>query len=243
MQRLNKTAEQTAKILKAFAKENKEWGISELAKHLGYAKSSIHGIVQALVHENILEKNKINNKYKCGFLLMQLGLQALTELELIKLGREALYSLNEITGETVFLTMCMEGKIRVIGVRESVKPLRLSISIGSEMPLDRGACGKIWYAYLSDDEKDRIKKDGKIDTSIVEKSVGFVLKNGYAVSIEEVFDDITAIAAPIVNRENKLEGIIVVGGLSAHFTEEKIKEYGKIIKSECKNISMQLSHA
>ncbi len=127
-------------------------------------------------------------------------------------------------------------------VRESVKPLRLSISVGSEMAIDRGACGKIWYSYLSDDEKDRIKKDGRIDISIVERSVGFVLKNGYAISIEEVFDDITAIAAPIVNRENKLEGIIVIGGLSAHFTEEKLEEYGEILKSECKNISMQLDN-
>ena len=241
MQRVNKTAVQCAKILEAFTLDKEEWGITELAAYLGLAKSTVHGIVQSFVQENVLKKTNTNSRYKCGSLLTRLGLLALTELEVKKISREAMFSLNEITGETVFLTMYMEGRIRVISTRESDKPLRLSISVGSEMPVDRGACGKIWFANLSDAEKDEFRGDRKIDTSIVEKSLAFVSKNGYATSVNEVYDDITAVAAPIINRRNKLEGIIVIGGLSLHFTEEKMHEYGRILKSRCDNLSMQLS--
>jgi len=240
LQRLNKTAIQCAKILGAFTLDKEEWGITELATYLDLAKSTVHGIVHSFIQEGVLKKSNTDSRYKCGSLLTRLGLLALTELEVKKISREAMFSLNEITGETIFLTMYMEGKIRVIGVRESNKPLRLSISVGSEMPVDRGACGKIWFACLSEAEKNKFKRDGKIDTSIVEKSLEFVSENRYATSVNEVYDDITAVAAPIISRNNKLEGIIVIGGLSLHFTEEKLHEYGRILKSSCDNLSMQL---
>ena len=242
MQRINKTAIQCAKVLEAFTLDKKEWGITELAVHLDFAKSTVHGIVQSFVQEGILEMSNTDSRYKCGSQLVRLGLMSLTELEIIKLSSEAMSSLNKTTRETVFLTMYMEGKIRVVGARDSDKPLRLSISVGSEMPADRGACGKIQFAYMSDTEKDKLRRDEEIDTSILVKSLEFVSKNGYAFSVNEVYEDITAVAAPIINGKNILEGIIVIGGLSAHFTEEKMHEYGGILKSSCDDLSMLLGY-
>ena len=242
LQRLNKTAIQTAKILKAFTLERGEWGVTALADYLGLAKSTVHGIVQALVKEKILKQSNKDSLYKCGPQMMRLGLLTLTELEIKRISRDVLLSLNDITGETVFLTIYMEGRIRVVGSRESDKPLRLSISVGSEMPVDRGACAKVLFSCLSDPEREKIKRDKNIDTTIIESSMADALKDGYATSKDEVYSDISAVAAPIFNGEGQLEGMIVIGGVSAYINQEKLREYGRILKSKCDDLSLQFGH-
>jgi len=242
LQRLNKTAIQTAKILKAFTLERGEWGITALADYLGFAKSTVHGIVQALVQENILKRSNRDSLYKCGSQMMRLGLLTLTELEIKRISRDVLLSLNDITGETVFLTIYMEGRIRVVGSRESDKPLRLSISVGSEMPIDRGACAKVLFSYLPETEREKIKRDENFDATIVESSMTDVLRDGYATSKDEVYTDISAVAAPIFNGERQLEGMIVIGGVLAYINQEKLREYGRILKSKCDDLTLQLEH-
>ena len=240
MARSNSSALQTAKLLKAFTIDSPEWGITELADHLGYAKSSVHGIVQSLVNEGFLEKQAANNKYSYGMQLIHLGLSAISKIKLRNLAKEVIQSLSDITGETVFLCMCKEGSLIVIDGREADKALRLTIDIGSEMPLDRGSCGKICFSYSSEDEWREMTKGRSFDLSLLENSKSEVRKNGYAFSEEEVYENINAMAAPIFNSQKRLEGMIVIGGLSARMSKEKMHEYAKILISQCNWISSQL---
>ena len=242
MQRLNKTAEQTARILKAFTKENKEWGVSALAKHLGYAKSSVHGIVQALVKEGILEKKTDTGLYSCGIQIIRLGLLVLSEIEVRKIARPYLEDIAKITGETVFLCMCIDNKIKIVDAIESSNSLKVSLDIGSELPKDRGAAAKVWYAYLPEEERKSIEENKLFDTSIIGEALTFYLERGFVFSEEEAYENINGIAAPILNRDGKMEAIVAVGGLSSRFNREKMFEAGDILKSKCSEISERLGY-
>ena len=240
MPRLSEIAKQTARILKAFTKENKEWSISELAKHLGYAKSSVHGIVQALVKEEILERKTDTGLYSYGIKIISFGLLVLSEIEVRKVARPYLKDIAEITGETVFLCMCVDKKIKIVDAIESSNSLKVSLDIGSELPKDRGAAAKILYAYLPEEERKSIEENKLIDTSIIRQALPFFLKKGFVFSEEEVYENINAIAAPILNSNGKLEAIVAVGGLSSRFNREKMFEAGDILKSKCNEISERI---
>ena len=95
---------------------------------------------------------------------------------------------------------------------------------------------------LSDPEREKIKRDKNIDTTIIESSMADALKDGYATSKDEVYSDISAVAAPIFNGEGQLEGMIVIGGVSAYINQEKLREYGRILKSKCDDLSLQFGH-
>ena len=47
------------RLLKVFTAESPEWGISELGRHLGVAKSTAHRLVTTLVAEGFLASARI----------------------------------------------------------------------------------------------------------------------------------------------------------------------------------------
>src|ERR1041385_7693777 len=60
-------------LLKAFSEEQVEIGISDLAKRLGVAKSTVHRLAVTLVADGMLEQNPDTGKYRLGLSLFRLG--------------------------------------------------------------------------------------------------------------------------------------------------------------------------
>ena len=52
------------RLMKAFSEEQFEIGISDMAKRLGVAKSTVHRLAVTLVAENLLEQNPETSKYR-----------------------------------------------------------------------------------------------------------------------------------------------------------------------------------
>ena len=61
------------RLLKAFSEEQVEIGISDLAKRLGVAKSTVHRLAVTLVADGMLEQNPDTGKYRLGMALFRLG--------------------------------------------------------------------------------------------------------------------------------------------------------------------------
>jgi IclR family KDG regulon transcriptional repressor len=61
------------RLLKAFSEEQVEIGISDLAKRLGVAKSTVHRLAVTLVADGMLEQNPDTGKYRLGLSLFRLG--------------------------------------------------------------------------------------------------------------------------------------------------------------------------
>src|ERR1051325_3591806 len=63
----------SVRLLKAFSEEQVEIGISDLAKRLGVAKSTVHRLAVTLVADGMLEQNPDTGKYRLGLSLFRLG--------------------------------------------------------------------------------------------------------------------------------------------------------------------------
>jgi DNA-binding IclR family transcriptional regulator len=68
-------------LLKTFSEEEAEMGISELAKRLGIAKSTVHRLASALLDEGLLEQSADTGRYRLGIGLFSLGSQVRTRLD------------------------------------------------------------------------------------------------------------------------------------------------------------------
>ena len=60
-------------VLKVFSEDEAEIGISNLAKRLGLAKSTVHRLAVTLAAEGFLEQNPDNGRYRLGLSLFSLG--------------------------------------------------------------------------------------------------------------------------------------------------------------------------
>src|SRR3954464_10874677 len=91
----------SVRLLKAFSEEQVEIGISDLAKLLGVAKSTVHRLAVTLVADGMLEQNSETGKYRLGISLFRLGSLVRQRMNVSNEGRSLLRELREKVDETV----------------------------------------------------------------------------------------------------------------------------------------------
>jgi len=193
------TIRRTAQVLKAFSEKPKGWGVTELSSHLRLAKSVTHGILNALLEEGLLKKDKDKKIYLCGNELLKLVLTYYSNLDLIKISRPVLKKLAKEIKETVILSQIIDNRNIIIEKVDGSEPLRFTLDVGTVLPLDKGSSAKVCLAFLGDEKKKEVIDKYKIDMSKLKEELGIIKKRGFAISKEEVYSGVNAITAPIFN--------------------------------------------
>jgi len=241
--RKNIIVRRTAQVLKCFAQRPKGWGITELASHLGLAKSVVFEILSTLVDEGLVKKDEDKKIYLCGNELLNLALVHFNNMDLIKISRPVLVNLAKEIKETAILTQIIDDRNVVVEKVDGTQPLRYTIGIGTVLPLDKGSSAKVYLAFLADEKKKELIDKHKIDMSKLKEELERVKKRGFAISNEEVNPGVNAIAAPIFNNYNELVATLGIGGPTLRYNEKnKQKKYELISKilSSAREISTQI---
>ncbi|HBY57500.1 MAG TPA: hypothetical protein DEG96_06535 [Candidatus Atribacteria bacterium] len=223
--RKNINIRRVAQVLKCFTQKPNGWGITELASHLGLAKSVIFEILNTLCEEGLLEKDKDKKIYLCGDELLKLALAHYGNVNLVKVSRPVLKNLAKEVGETVILSQIIDNRNIIIEKVDGPQPLRFTLDIGTELPLDKGSSARIFLAFLPDEKKKEVIDKYKIDMSKLKEELEIVRKRGFAISKEEVYPGVNAISVPILNNYNELVAVLGVGGPNIRYNKEN--EQGK----------------
>src|SRR5438132_2683110 len=102
------------RLIKAFSEDEYEIGISDLAKRLGLAKSTVHRLASTLLEEGMLEQNAQDGKYRLGLALFEVGSLVRRKMDFTAEARPFLRALMEKTGETVHLAVLDHGSVLYI---------------------------------------------------------------------------------------------------------------------------------
>ena len=79
--------------------------IREVSREYGYSPATVQKLVSALQNQDFIVQDKQTERYHLGPEAVQLGLAALSQLEVRKVAHPSLQTLSEETGETVFLAI------------------------------------------------------------------------------------------------------------------------------------------
>ena len=121
-------------LLKTFTRDDKELGISELAKRLGVAKSTVHRLTSALLDEDLLQQNPENGRYSLGIGLFTLGSLVRSRLDVMSESKQILNVLREQTQENVRLAVLERQSVVFLHDFESPQTLRLRSETGQLKP-------------------------------------------------------------------------------------------------------------
>ena len=80
-------------------------GVTDICNELSMPKSSAHNILETLVRERLLAKDRESNKYSLGIRLVELGNRAQAGLDICRIAHPFLVGLNQATDETIHLTV------------------------------------------------------------------------------------------------------------------------------------------
>ena len=112
-------------ILDVLGESKGELGATELAARLDLHKSTIHRLLVSLERHRFVEKNPQTAKYKLGWHLFELGMAAVSRLDLLSLSRPYIEALVRKTCETAHLGIMSSGELLSIVSVEADRSLRL----------------------------------------------------------------------------------------------------------------------
>jgi DNA-binding IclR family transcriptional regulator len=239
-------------ILSAISSSKEGLGVSELARGLNMAKSTVHGMTAAMEEVGAVMRDPRTKRYKLGFTLLEIGRSAYSQIDLETSARPIMEGLMEKTQTSVFLGILNWDHVTVLDIVESRQDLKITAPVGTTMPLFAGAVGKVFLASMDEEQAAKIVKSKGLpqftENSIVDSELYYqelkrVRQKGYAVDDEEYILGVRAVASPIKGL-GQLKSAIWVVGFKASLDEKRmqtlIKETQKAAEAISRRIQEQL---
>ena len=209
-------------------------GISELAKRLGVAKSTVHRLAGALLDEGLLQQNPENGRYRLGVGLFSLGSLVRSRLDVTSESKHILNDLREKSQENVRLAVLERQSVVFLHDFESPQTLRLRSGTGQLRPAFCTAEGLCLLSGLREPEltnswrmpaPQRTPKT-VTDEEALRERIRKVKRQGYAIEDEECDEGTRCIAAPIYHGDGRIVAARRHRRAARPDQEERIRETG-----------------
>lgn len=245
-----RAVERALQIMGCFDDEHTERGISEIAQAVNLHKATAYRIVTTLVNYGYLEWVAEDQKYRLGLELTNLGFQVIRRMDLRQEALPYMKQLVQEWGETCDLSLYDHGKTFYIEVLRGNHALTISAAVGQRLPAHATASGKLFLAYLPQEELDAVLKqpldvyteNTVTSPDVILKQLKMIRDQGYAVDYEEYEVGICAIAAPICNRSGNVIAAIGSPSPTSRMTPERIDEIAVAFKKAARAISHRMGY-
>jgi DNA-binding IclR family transcriptional regulator len=219
------------RLLKLVANSREELRLSDLVRHLGYSKSTTHGLVRALIAAGALNQKPRGKRLSLGPVIVELAFRNRNTLQIGERVQPSLDQLRDAIGETAFFGILSRSRTLIMATAEATKPMKISSPPGTSIPLLAGAVGKVLLADMPDTEARQIIRQLGLprytDASITDekrywKELAKVRQLGYAVDRGEYLSGVNAVATGLGQHDGMALAIWVVGFAEA-MDQEKIE--------------------
>src|SRR5690625_7639265 len=113
---------------------------------------------------------------------------------------------------------------------ESKEEIRRTVGVGTKHLIHEGATGRAILAFQPPKIQEEILKNLPIDESEkLKDKLSEVEKQGYAVSYEEINDNVTAISATVYDANGRVCGALSISGLEFCFDNSNTDNYKYIL--------------
>ena len=221
------TVKNAMQLLQLFTDSSPEWSLTELAREKTLNISHTKRLINTLTAYGYLEKNPISKKYRLGLAIVRLSGVLTTTMEIYKEARPILSSLVEKYNENVHIGVLEEINVLYLDKFESLYSTRLASHIGKRNPAYCTGCGKVLLAYTPEPLQQELLR--KIDEQGFEQfasntvktieelkhDLGIIVKKGYALSTDELSDELASIAVPVLDFSGEVIAAISLTGPSS----------------------------
>jgi IclR family acetate operon transcriptional repressor len=207
-------------VLKAFTSQTREWGVSDLARHLAIAKSTTHRLLATLADEGLLEQDVETGRYRLGLAVFDLA-AAVQSVDLHEAALPAMTELRNRTGETVQVAVLDGREVVYVERLDSPNTLRLFLEVGRRNWAHCTGCGKALLAFSPPELVERLLRNWRLPTrtsyTITDKvalraDLAATRQRGYATNRRESEVGVISVAAPIRSASGRTVAALSVAG-------------------------------
>jgi IclR family transcriptional regulator, KDG regulon repressor len=233
-------------VLENVAASETPRGVNELARELKLPPSNVHRILRALMSLHYVAQDN-RSTYSITPRLFEIGMAAGGRIDIKVLAHPVLEDIGTQTKEAVGLTTLEGEDIVYLDNIESPHPVRAFARVGNRISAFNSAAGRAILAFRPDGEgllrgMKRKASTARTVTNADElvRQLTIVRKQGFAIVREERVDRVSAVAAPILNRENVAVAAISLYGPSERLRPTVLREYAAVIVDAAARISERL---
>jgi len=235
-------------ILELIGRE-KELGIAEMIKELGWKKSTVHRIASTLEELGYLQQTPTSLKYRLSFNLFTLGNLTKTNLNLRDTALPFLQRLQRDTDESIYLGVMDRNEVLYVEHLPSHHILQPLVHVGSRAPLHCTAIGKVLLSALSAEDARRLIRQTDLkkltpntitSPRMLARATLEIRRKGIAMDDEELHVGIRSISAPIKDEMGKVIAGVSIAGPTVRLPMEKLKGSLDLLKATAESISIDL---
>ncbi len=223
------------RLLKLFTAEAPELQLAEISSLSSLNKTTTHRLLQALLSEELLDRNPGSGAYRLGPGMMALGVQALSSNDLRLRARPLLKRLAEDTGETATLEVPIDDTMLILDEVTSKHFLGASGNVGTRWPIHATSTGKVLIAF-DQTGPDRLGPELSCLTSKtitqfdeLEKELGVIRHRGFAEVVDELEEGLSGVAAVVRGGTGEVLGALSICGPSQRLSESRRAQLGVIL--------------
>lgn len=199
-----------AQILGFFTVGRPRRSLSEITARLGVSKATAHRYTVALRQANLLRFDPASSEYTLGPQVLTLAGAAGAGLPVVAIAGPHMEALVRKVNETVVLSV-WDGEAPVV-VRVDDNPdrlVRISIHTGSRLTLFGSSQGRVFCAFLPEDEVPGLKRQLRRDPAL-RAAIQNVRRHHIAIA-SDVEPGIRAVAAPVFHSDRIMAAVAIVG--------------------------------
>ena len=238
------------RLLKAFSEQQTEIGISDLARKLGVAKSTVHRLAVTLCSDGMLEQNPDSGKYRLGISLFRLGSLVRRRMSVSNEARPLLRELREKVNETVHLAVLDGSEIMYVYNLESTQAIRMRSDVGVRKPAYCTAEGQAILAFQPPEVIEDVIRAGLAartpqtvtDADKLRRVLEAVRQRGCAIEDEESELGMRCIAAPLRNDAGEVVAAIGLAGPVSRLSKKALAAYIPHVIETAAQISARLGY-
>jgi len=238
------------RIMKSFSISQPSRRVTDIAKELGLAKSTVSRLVSTLASEGFLEKDPETLEYRLGLGVLALSGVLTHHLEIHKEAAPVLTNVVATTKETAHIAILDGFETVYIDKEEGVHQAKMKTYLGKRNPTHAVSSGKVLLAFSSEEFIDAYIENGLsgfasctiTDPDKLKNVLKRIRVDDYALSYAEFSDDIASIAAPIRDYTGKVVAAITVVGNGKGIMSGRMNQIIRVVKEAANEASERLGY-
>jgi DNA-binding IclR family transcriptional regulator len=221
----------TALEIVGFLEEQQGAGVTEIARHLGLTKGTVHTQLATLREQGFVAKQ--GEDYFIGLRFLELGENARKRLSVPDVAKRELDKLAEETDTRTQLVVEENGMVICVYLARGPNAILPPTDVGYREYLHCIASGKALLAHLPEERIEWIlSKHGlpaRTEATITDRDTLFeelaeIRERGYALNDEEKLRGLRAVGAPVLGQDGVPLGAISVSDTARNMDDERFRE-------------------
>ena len=244
------SADRVLRVLEAFAPNERDVSLGELAERVGLPKSSVHRLLVTLIAHGFVEREASTRRYRLGIRLFELGSAAIHERGLHAAAHPVLEEVAMSTGETCHLAVLSGTEAVYVYKVDGPSSIIMASRVGGRAPCHATSIGKVLAAWAGEELVRQLVSAGLTrytantltSQRALEAELERVRKQGYALDLEEYADGLRCIAAPVRDHSGRVVAALGIAGSSRRLRESRLRRQAPTVVKAAGAVSRKLGH-